>query len=130
MRVVAALIVRDGRVLICQRGEGKPFPLKWEFPGGKVEEGETLAGALARELKEELEIEIESAREIFCHDHVYRGGVQVHLFFFRVDRYNGAIANRVFHDIRWAGAGELSGFDFLDGDLPLIEKIVGEGIPA
>jgi 8-oxo-dGTP diphosphatase len=130
MQVVAALLVRGGRVLICQRREAGPFPLKWEFPGGKVERGEDLAQALSRELREELGIEIQPAKEIFRHNHCYRDGTQVELLFFRVDGYRGDIVNKVFHDIRWAGLEELKQFDFLDGDLPLIERLAGGEWPV
>jgi len=129
MQVVAALIVQSNRLLICQRREGGPFALKWEFPGGKVEPGEDLMQALSRELREELEIEVPSAREIFRHDHTYREGTKVELIFFRVDEYRGKIVNRVFHNVRWVGLEELKQFDFLDGDLPLIEMLVGNGPP-
>jgi 8-oxo-dGTP diphosphatase len=129
MQVVAALIVQSNRLLVCQRREADPFPLKWEFPGGKVEPGEGLMQALSRELREELEIEVPSAREIFRHNHTYRDGMKVELIFFRVDEYRGKIANKVFHDVRWARLEELKQFDFLDGDLPLIERLVGNGLP-
>jgi len=128
MQVVAALLVRGDRVLVCQRREAGPFPLKWEFPGGKVEKGEGLAEALSRELREELGIEIAPGGEIFRHNHCYRDGTQVELVFFRVTGYRGEIVNKVFHDIRWAGLEELRHFDFLDGDWPLIEKLQREGL--
>ncbi|SRR5581483_41885 len=126
--VVAALIVSNGRVLVCQR-RGGPFASKWEFPGGKVEAGEALEAALFRELKEELDIEVTAAKKIFRHGHQYIDGRAVDLTFFRVDAYAGVMRNRIFEDIRWAEAKELRQFDFLDGDLPLIEKIAVEGLP-
>jgi 8-oxo-dGTP diphosphatase len=129
MQVVAALIVQSNRLLVCQRQEGGPFALKWEFPGGKVEPGEGLMQALSRELREELEIEIPSAKEIYRHSHVYRNDMKVELVFFRVDEYRGEIVNKVFQDVRWAGLEELKQFDFLDGDLPLIERLVSNGLP-
>ncbi|HEY3305665.1 MAG TPA: (deoxy)nucleoside triphosphate pyrophosphohydrolase [Candidatus Binatia bacterium] len=129
MQVVAALIVREARVLICQRREAGTFPLKWEFPGGKVEEGEGLVEALSRELREELWIEIPPPKEIFRHHHTYRDGIRVELVFFRVDEYRGEIVNIVFRDVRWVGLEELKQFDFLDGDLPLIETLVSLGLP-
>jgi 8-oxo-dGTP diphosphatase len=129
MQVVAALIVQANRLLVCQRREGGPFPLKWEFPGGKVEPGEGLMQALSRELREELEIEIPSAKEIYRHSHRYRDTMKVELVFFRVDEYRGKIVNKVFQDVRWARLEELKQFDFLDGDLPLIERLVGNGLP-
>jgi len=130
MQVVAGLIVHGNRLLICQRREGGAFPLKWEFPGGKVESGEGLAKALSRELREELGIEIQPAEEIYRHNHCYRDGTRVELIFFRVDDYRGKIVNKVFHDIRWAGLEELKQFDFLDGDLPLIERLAGGELPV
>jgi 8-oxo-dGTP diphosphatase len=129
MQVVAALIVRGNRLLVCQRRESGRFPLKWEFPGGKVEAGEEIADALSRELREELAIEIGSAQEIFRHHHSYDEGTEVELIFFRVDEYQGKIVNRVFRDIRWTKLQELKTFDFLDGDLPLIDRLVGDGVP-
>ncbi|HEY1268026.1 MAG TPA: (deoxy)nucleoside triphosphate pyrophosphohydrolase [Candidatus Binatia bacterium] len=126
--VVAALIVNNGRILVCQR-RGGPFASKWEFPGGKVEAGEALETALFRELKEELDIEVSAAKEIFRHGHRYGHDRAVDLIFFRVDGYAGVMRNRIFEDIRWAEAKELSQFDFLDGDLPLLDKIAAEGLP-
>ncbi len=129
MQVVAALIVQSNRLLICQRRKGGPFALKWEFPGGKVERGEGLLQALSRELREELEIEVPSASEIFRHSHCYRDSTEVELVFFRVDEFKGEIVNKVFHDVRWVALQELPQLDFLDGDLPLIERLVSNGLP-
>jgi len=130
MQVVAALIVNGNRLLVCRRREGGAFPLKWEFPGGKVERGEGLLEALSRELREELAIEVNASEEIYRHNHCYRDGTQVELIFFRVEDYRGEIVNRVFHDIRWVSREELKQLDFLDGDLPLIERLVGGGWPG
>lgn len=128
LRVVAALIVRDGRLLVCQRKTG-PFAAKWEFPGGKVEAGEELEHALFRELKEELDIDVAAAKEVFRHRHRYGGGRELELMFFRVDDYCGSMTNRIFQDIRWVEMRELKSFDFLEGDRLLIEKLVADGLP-
>lgn len=125
--VVAALIVQERRLLICQRHERSAFPLKWEFPGGKVEPGEGWVDALKRELKEELDIEIEDPVEIFSHRHVYPAAAAVSLRFFRVTRFHGSLRNRVFRQICWAPVDELPNFEFLGGDLPLIAELVGPG---
>ena len=69
--VVAAIIIRNSRLLICQRRRDKAFPLKWEFPGGKVEVGESLTDALAREISEELGVQIEIGREVYRTQHRY-----------------------------------------------------------
>ena len=123
--VVAALIFQDGRLLVCQRHETSEFPLKWEFPGGKVEPGEQCEDALKREIKEELAIEIHDPVKIFSHRHVYPGAFEVNLEFFRVTRFSGNVRNQVFQHIRWVPVGELTKFDFLDGDLPLITILAG-----
>lgn len=124
MEVVAALIFQGERLLVCQRSEQGYFPLKWEFPGGKVERGENYLIALQRELNEELGIGIQSATEVFRHSHVYPDGPAVDIIFFRVSDYRGEVANRVFQRLRWVEIHQLKELDFLDGDSPLIEKLV------
>ena len=89
-----------------------------------MEPGERYEDALKRELKEELEIAICEPVEIFSHRHVYPGTPEVSLKFFRVTRFQGEIRNRVFQQIRWVRVGELSRIDFLEGDLPLIAKLM------
>ena len=125
LEVVAALIVRDGQLLVCQRHETSEFPLKWEFPGGKLEPGERCEDALTREIKEELAIEIHDPVKIFSHRHFYPGAFEVSLHFFRVTRFSGNVRNRVFQQICWVPLGELTKFDFLAGDLPLIAILAG-----
>ncbi len=122
-QVVAALIVRAGQVLICQRTKHQPLPLKWEFPGGKIEEGEEAGAALLRELEEELGIVAAIGPEISRFQHTYRNGNSVELRFFAVHRYTGEMENRIFNDIRWAGYSELPGFDFLDADIKLVKDL-------
>ncbi len=124
LEVVAALIFREGRLLACQRRGSGEFPLKWEFPGGKVEEGESDIDALRRELREELGIAIHQCTEIFVHSHSYPQGPEVRLKFFRVEKYEGEVTNIAFQQISWVKIHELSGLDFLAGDRPLIEKLL------
>jgi 8-oxo-dGTP diphosphatase len=123
--VAAGLIFKDGRLLACQRRADGPFPLKWEFPGGKIEPGEEPTAALKRELREELGIESEGAEEVFTHTHSYAGFFTVQLKFFHVPRYRGQMINRVFEQIRWVAARELGAMDFLDGDRPVLEWLLG-----
>ncbi len=128
IHVVAGLIVREGRLLVCQRRPSSSSPLKWEFPGGKVEQGELGADALRRELREELGIDIDDAVEIFRHKHTYPGGSEIFLTFYRVLGYGGEVKNLVFQDISWVKVRALPELDFLEGDLPLIRKLAsGEG---
>jgi len=115
-QVVAAVLEREGRILICRRMPHQSHPLKWEFPGGKVEAGETPADALARELHEELDITGAAGEEITRYEFVYPGKPAVLLIFLRVTSYSGEPRNLIFHEIRWEPAANLGAFDFLEGD--------------
>ena len=121
--VVAALLLEEGRLLICQRSAGSKFPNKWEFPGGKIEPGEDPKEALRRELLEELGIVAEIGEEVWRVEHQYPGLPPVRLLFFAVRRYPGAVENRVFQEVRWAVLPDLTRYDFLDADRPLVEKL-------
>jgi 8-oxo-dGTP diphosphatase len=126
MQVVVALIYDGNRLLVCQRRENGSFPLKWEFPGGKVENGESYLTALRRELREELAIEVRSATEMFRHRHLYPGQLEVELIFFWLEDYSGVATNLAFQQIRWVDIHRLKELDFLEGDLPLIEKLISQ----
>ena len=122
--VVAALIQRGDELLICQRAANKPMPLKWEFPGGKVEPGENLRTALARELEEELGIRATIGREVSALHFVYsKEDFAVELRFFKVDEFKGEVQNRIFADIRWEKMSRLGDYDFLEADLELVRQI-------
>jgi len=124
MILVTAGILTDGeRVLICQRKAGDRFGLKWEFPGGKVEAGETPANCLRRELAEELGIEADVGPEVYRTDHRYPNGFTVRLLFFKVSGYRGVPENREFERFVWARSDELSGFDFLDADRDVVDRL-------
>jgi 8-oxo-dGTP diphosphatase len=121
--VVAALIVHDGKILVCQRTRHQTMPLKWEFPGGKVEEGEQARAALERELEEELGIHATIAEEAARILHQYKSGSSVDLHFFVVREYRGKLENRIFRDMRWVRPAELPTFDFLEADLKLVADL-------
>jgi 8-oxo-dGTP diphosphatase len=129
--VVAALILRktagEGpagvEVLICQRKPDQPMSLKWEFPGGKIESGETSEAALARELNEELGITAVIGRRVARVRHKYRNGGAIDLQFFVVQEFEGTLQNRIFNDMRWAPLTELPEYDFLAADLGLIRDL-------
>ena len=121
--VVAAIIVRDNKVLICQRTEAQTMPLKWEFPGGKVEAGEQLTEALARELDEELGIRATIGRKVAAVQHSYTTGHGVQLSFYLVTEYENEMQNRIFNDIRWVSFADLPTYDFLAADIQLVQKL-------
>jgi 8-oxo-dGTP diphosphatase len=121
LQVVAAIFEREGRVLICQRMPRQAHPLKWEFPGGKVEPGETPAEALARELEEELGVRGARGEEIERYQFDYPGRPPIMLIFFRVESFQGEPRNLIFHEIRWEPREKLREFDFVEGDLRFLE---------
>lgn len=122
-QVVAGFIVQGDKVLICQRTRHQPMPLKWEFPGGKIEEGEQPRDALRRELEEELGIAADVGDEIVRIRHTYKNGGAVELRFYLVASFRGELENRIFKDIRWAPRKDLPTYDFLDADKQLVEDI-------
>jgi 8-oxo-dGTP diphosphatase len=122
-RVVAALIEKDGKLLVCQRTRHQTMPLKWEFPGGKIEEGEQPRDALRRELEEELGITATIGDELARIQHEYPNGGMVELRFYIVRQYEGEIENRIFREIRWAALKDLPKYDFLEADLTLVKDL-------
>ena len=121
--MVAALIIRGDEVLICQRRPDQPMGLQWEFPGGKIEPGESAEQALARELDEELGIHATIGRLVTRIRHNYRNGGAVDLQFFTVREYAGEIANRIFAQLVWARLETLPEYDFLPADRGLVRDL-------
>jgi 8-oxo-dGTP diphosphatase len=122
-RVVAGLIEKDGKLLVCQRTRHQTMPLKWEFPGGKIEEGEQPRDALRRELEEELGIVATIGDEIKRIQHEYPNGGMVELRFFLVRQYAGEIENRIFKDVQWSEPKALPSYDFLEADETLVRDL-------
>jgi mutator protein MutT len=124
IRVVAALIERDGQLLVCQRRKNDTFPLKWEFPGGKIKPGESPAEALARELKEELGVAATVGPEVYRTRHRYaEHSDQIELYFFLANLGSNAISNLAFEQFQWTEPATLSTFDFLPADRELIDRL-------
>jgi ADP-ribose pyrophosphatase len=122
-RVVAALILEGVKVLVCQRTRHQTMPLKWEFPGGKIEEGEQPRDALRRELEEELGVEATIGDEVARIRHEYPGGGAVELRFYVVREYRGTLQNKIFKDVQWSSLKDLPTFDFLEADLTLVNDL-------
>ena len=121
--VAAALIVRDREVLIGQRRADQPMGSLWEFPGGKIEPGESPQEALVRELSEELGIRAEVGPAVTRIRHNYRRGGAVDLQFFAVREYSGEIDNRIYQQVRWVKIEDLTGYEFLAADRGLIRDL-------
>jgi len=121
--VAAALIVRAGEILICQRRPDQPMALQWEFPGGKIESGESPEQALARELDEELGIHATIGQRVTRIRHNYRHGGAVDLQFFAVNEFTGELENRIFQQFKWVRLEDLPEYDFLAADRGLIRDL-------
>jgi 8-oxo-dGTP diphosphatase len=123
VQVVAAVLQSGDKILVGQRMAEQSHPLKWEFPGGKVEPGESPEQALARELEEELGISGASGELMTRYHFTYPGKDQIELIFFRVRQFSGEPQNLIFHDLRWHPKSELDGLDFVEGDREFIRGI-------
>ena len=123
IKVAVGIIERDGSILVCQRKKGSRYQLKWEFPGGKVENGEDLKNSLQRELLEELGIRAEIGDEIFRQQWKYADKGEFDIHFFAVRKYSGDALNKVFEHIRWVSPDNLRELDLLEGSRGVLEHL-------
>ena len=139
IKVVAAIIEHDNRLLICQRRRGTSFGMKWEFPGGKVQAGETPEAALARELREELDVQATVGRLIHQARHQHeemRGELELSFFSAAINASHTpakhsareadefpAVRNMVFERIEWVRRSDLETYDFLPADRQLVHQL-------
>jgi 8-oxo-dGTP diphosphatase len=123
LEVVAGIIEQKGNILICRRKAQQTHPLKWEFPGGKVERDESLPAALERELTEELGIHSITCEEITRYEYTYPGKHPIRLIFFRVTEYEDEPRNLIFEEMRWEPRQSLVQFDFVEGDVKFLRGL-------
>lgn len=123
VQVVAAALVDDGRVLIAERPPGKHMAGRWEFPGGKLAGGETESQALARELREELGVELIEGRCMMRLTHPYADRT-VELSLWVVERFSGEPRGLEGQALKWVEPARLSGEDILEADRPFITALV------
>ena len=128
--VAVGIIMRDGRVLACQRKPTARYPLKWEFPGGKLEQNEAPEEALIRELREELAIEVVSMERFFQQEWFYPEGItdpkkdgSFRVHYFLVNGFRGEPVNKAFEQIRWVTARELQAMDILEGNRASVDLL-------
>ena len=124
--VVAAVIERDGRFLVARRLAGTHLAGYWEFPGGKVQPGESCEAALHREMAEELDVGITHARRIFGAAHPYPERI-VELHFYRVE-LTGEPQPALGQELRWIGRDELGSLKFPPADAALIDGLINAGL--
>jgi 8-oxo-dGTP diphosphatase len=122
IRVTAALLEENGRVLLARRKPGRHMGGRWELPGGKIEPGETPEDSLARELAEELGLEA-SVGEHLCSALFDGDGISLELLVYRVHRTAGEPAALEHEEIRWVPPRELASYDLADSDRIVIEKL-------
>jgi 8-oxo-dGTP diphosphatase len=124
MKVTAAVIEENGKVLIGRRKPGRHMGGKWEFPGGKIEPGETPQEALARELLEELAIQVRIGEFLFSA--FYEGdGVSLELLVYRVHRLMGEPSLIEHQELCWVAPNELDRFDLADSDREVAQRLYG-----
>jgi 8-oxo-dGTP diphosphatase len=122
--VVAALIESEGKLLVCQRRRRDSFGLMWEFPGGKLEPGETPVQALERELREELGIPAQIGREIYRTQHHYAEKTEpIELIFFAATADRDSMLNLAFETMEWRTPQQLPELNFLPADRELVERL-------
>jgi len=127
--VVAAVIWRDGRYLGVRRPEGRPMAGAYEFPGGKIEPGESTRAALVRELREELDITPTTIAFFREKEHAY-DHLSVHLHFFHVHAFEGEITPLEGQDMEWLTPQEAKARPFLEADRDVVEELARNAPPG
>lgn len=124
IKVAVGIIRVNSSVLICQRKGTSRYPLKWEFPGGKLEADESAEDCLRRELREELSIDPTVGKELYRQQWHYADSGAFEVYYRLVPFYTGMMQNNVFEQIRWADLTELSGIDMLEGNKAVLDKLL------
>ncbi len=120
--MTAGILLDGEKILICQRHRSDTYGMQWEFPGGKVRDGEALKDSLRRELVEELMIDAEVGEEVFRFRHRYPDRY-VEVVFFSVPSFKGSVANQIFESVEWAPRRRLPEYNFLEADRELVARI-------
>jgi len=130
-QVAVGILMKNGRVLACQRKRTARYPLKWEFPGGKLEDNESPEHALVREIREELGIEAVVGEQLHIQEWVYEESVTdthrdgaFRVYYFLVPSFSGSPTNKTFEQIRWVTPAELQSMDILEGNRNAVDQLV------
>jgi 8-oxo-dGTP diphosphatase len=123
INVAAAIFHQDDQYLICQRAHDDSLPLLWEFPGGKLEDGETLEECIIRECKEELDVDIKVLGEFGKTSYSHAGNELVFTFFM-TEIVGGKLAVNVHEQIKWVSVEELKDYIFCPADVEIVDKLV------
>jgi len=128
-KVIASIIRKDGKYLLAQRAKKDFIYGKWEFPGGKMEEGETEQECLQRELKEEFSIHAHIGN-YFCSSYFEHKGNMIEMRAYFVDTFSGEFILHEHQQINWVSLHELSSYDVPDPDKPIIQKLLHSNISS
>ena len=123
INVVAAIIINKKRILIGKRRDEDIGGGKWEFPGGKIEIGETISKALKRELYEELGISAKIGKELMNYEHMFKTTIY-NITFMEIIDYEGEICNNAHSEIKWVKFSNLPEYDFISGDDRFIQSLI------
>jgi 8-oxo-dGTP diphosphatase len=123
VRAAVAILRENGRVLVCQRKRNSQYALKWEFPGGKVESGESPQDCVRRELREELHIDVAAFGPSESQVNRYGDGGVFEVTFCFILQFRGKPVNKIFEEIRWVTLDELRKMDVLEGNRAFVSKL-------
>lgn len=123
INVTCAIIIKDNKILVTQRSEKMKLPLKWEFPGGKLEENESEIDCVKREIKEEINIDIEVLKMLSSSNYDY-GTFKINLIPFVANHISGEIKLTEHNDYKLLGITELLNLDWAEADLPIVEEFL------
>ena len=126
IQVAVGILVSDGKVLLCQRKKISRYALKWEFPGGKVEDGETPQNCLRRELLEELNIQIDTAQLYHQQQAFYPDNGVFDVLYYLVPTFTGKIVNNMFKSYAWVPFVKLQEYEILDGNKDVVAKLLSD----
>ncbi len=121
--VSVGVIRRGNEVLLCQRNETARYALQWEFPGGKIELGETPETALVRELLEELDIRADIGQLLHAEESLYPDGGKFFVHFYLVEKFRGEMKNRVFRTFQWVQSEQLLEYPVLEGNVEICRNL-------
>jgi len=125
--VTCAIIIRESKILICQRSSTMNLPLKWEFPGGKVEPSEDEETTIVREIKEELHLDIELVKRLKPVEHDYPT-FRIRLVPFIANVVGGKLLLEEHADAKWVTADDLDQYDWAPADVPIVEQLKAEAL--
>lgn len=123
LEVTCGIIVKGNKILVTQRSEKMKLPLKWEFPGGKIEQNETAEKCILREIKEELNLEIEILKRLTASPYDY-GTFKINLIPFIAKYQNGVILLAEHKDFKWIEAKDLFSLDWAPADIPILNEFL------